>query len=779
MKLRTQILAFLFLFAFAPLFIAFAINLPLVLDRFEHFYHQAHTQNLRADFRDLDQHLASRHELVSLLAKLPEPGSLLPEPFIDLQKDKETSEQSKNTHNYQSLPIRQYVSWINRIMADQRDIVLLAFLDESKKLTHAFVRNQQTGIWAHSEQLPVQLTLPNVNNTPQTHDHRVQISPIIIRQEFLQQDPRLFMTLNLTSPIISADGSTTSGHIIMTVDVTDFARYYQNTIWVQSDGQYLFHADNQSVHGSAFSDYPGLDALFGNDHLALWEGKNKEQVIWVPMLRTASGEPLWVGRHVDPSPIAEIQFAISWRVIAIMLVLVALIFYLARKFAHQAEHFDQELTDGITQILEEDKAIKFQWNGPVEIQELAEKLSCLSEVHFKNTRRALEHARELEASNRYKSEFLANVSHELRTPLNSILLLSKLIKEDPSCHQEQIDKATVINAAGRDLKSLIDNILDLSRIEAGKTTFSLHSIDLRELLEELVLLLKPQFEAKQLTLSLSIHDQLPESIYTDGEKVRQILKNFLSNALKFTEEGMVSVIAEPESSGEMIRLSVKDNGIGVDEEKQAHIFGAFQQADGSINRRHGGTGLGLTISTQLAELMGGNITLDSTLGQGATFSLHIPITFDTEHIDSDLVDLQIEEEPLVKPEIKTQDLQPVSKGQHIMIIDNDLKTLLFLTPLLEQWGYQVSGAGDREEAIETLEEDPDIDLILMDIAMSAKDGYTTLEQLEQAPAFFHIPVITMSDKDMDSGKVYNNIKANLKKPVDAEQLKILLEQTIT
>jgi len=778
MKLRTQILAFLFLFAFAPLFIAFIINLPLVLDRFEHFYHEAHTQNLRADFRDLDQHLASRHELVSLLAKLPEPGSLLSEPLIELQKNEAASKQSENTHSYQSLPIRQYVSWINRIMANQRDIVLLAFLDESKELTHAFVRNQQTGIWEHTEQLPVQLTLPDVNSSPPAQAHRVQISPIMIRKEFLQQDPRLFMTLNLSSPIFLADGATTSGHIIMTVDVTDFARYYQNTIWVQSDGQYLFNADNQNIHGSAFDDYPGLERLFEKDQLALWERGNRAQVIWVPMLRTATGEPLWVGRHVDPSPIAAIQFAISWRVIAIMLVLVALIFYLARKFANHIEQFDKELTDGITQILEEDKTINFKWNGPIEIQELAEKLSCLSEVHSKNTRRALEHARELEASNRYKSEFLANVSHELRTPLNSILLLSKLIKEEPDCSQEQIDKATVINAAGKDLKSLIDNILDLSRIEAGKTTFSLQSIDLREVLEELILLLKPQFEAKQLTLLLTIHEQLPEAIYTDGEKVRQILKNFLSNALKFTERGMVSVIAEPEGT-QMIRLNVKDNGIGIDEEKQAHIFGAFQQADGSINRRHGGTGLGLTISRQLAELLGGKITLDSTLGEGASFSLHIPVTFDTRHIDSDLVDLQIEEEPQTEPKIATSDPQPTNKYQHIMIVDDDLNTLLYLTPLLEKWGYQVSGAGDGEEALETLESDPDIDLILMDIAMPVKDGYTTIGQIEQMPLLAHIPVIIMSCEEMDPGKKYSNIKASLMKPVEAEQLKILIEQTIT
>ncbi|MCW8962174.1 MAG: hypothetical protein OQL16_00160, partial [Gammaproteobacteria bacterium] len=262
------------------------------------------------------------------------------------------------------------------------------------------------------------------------------------------------MTLNLSSPIYHADSNELAGHIIITVNVTDFARYYQNTIWVQSDGQYLFTPGNQHGHGSAFDDYPGLNKLFARDRLVLWEGGDNKRVIWVPMLRTASGDPLWVGRHVDPSPIADIQFAISWRVIAIMLVLVIIIFYLARRFAHRVEQFDQELTDGITQILEEDKAIDLQWNGPVEIQELSEKLSRLSEVHANNTKRALHHAHELETSNRYKSEFLANVSHELRTPLNSILLLSKLIKEDANCSQDQADKAHVINAAGKDLKSL-------------------------------------------------------------------------------------------------------------------------------------------------------------------------------------------------------------------------------------------------------------------------------------------------------------------------------------
>jgi signal transduction histidine kinase len=778
MKLRTQILVSLFLFAFVPLFAAFVINLPLVLDRFEHFYHQAHMQNLRADFRDLDQHLASRHELVSLLAKLPEPGSLLPQPFIEVTPDQKTAPPEQTTKDYQSLPVRQYVSWINRIMAEQRDVVLLSFVDKNNQLTHSFLRNRQTGDWEYVEQPPVTITPAPRNPAQPGIRSNVSISPIIIRKEFLQRDPRLFMTLNLSSPIYLAEKTATAGQIIITVNVMDFARYYQNTIWVQSDGQYLFSTDSQDAKTSAFNDFPGLDELFAKDRLALWEGKSGQHAIWVPMLRTATGDPLWVGRRVDSSPISNIQFAISWRVIAIMLVLVGIIYYLASRFAHKAERFDHELIDGISRMLEENEAINLKWDGPIEIQELGEKLSRLSEVHATNTERALSHAHELEASNRYKSEFLANVSHELRTPLNSILLLSKLIKEDPVCSPEQMEKAAVINAAGKDLKSLIDNILDLSRIEAGKTTFSLHHTDVRELLEELIFIMKPQFEAKKLQLALTIEDDLPESIFTDAEKTRQILKNFLSNALKFTDSGTITMAAGPEAD-DGIFISVKDNGIGIDPEKQSHIFGAFQQADGSISRRHGGTGLGLTISQQLAHMMGGAITLESAPGEGACFTLHMPVSFDTSRIDEELIDIHstetvVEEsktsaEPLAQPKILSNE-----NNRHILVVDDDINTLLSITPLLERWGYRVSGAGDGEEALETLESEPDIALILMDIAMPVKDGYTTIQQIRNMPGISEIPVITMSCDDTNREHAVEGAKDHIHKPIDPD----ILQQTI-
>jgi signal transduction histidine kinase len=499
------------------------------------------------------------------------------------------------------------------------------------------------------------------------------------------------------------------------------------------------------------------------------------------MLRTATGDPLWVGRRVDSSPISRIQLAISWRVIAILFALVGIIYYLSSKFAHKAEKFDKELIDGITQMLEENEAIKLQWEGPVEIQELGEKLSRLSEVHAKNTERALNHAHELEASNRYKSQFLANVSHELRTPLNSILLLSKLIKDDPVCSPEQMEKASVINAAGIDLKSLIDNILDLSRIEAGKTTFSVHHTNIRELLEELIFIMKPQFEAKNLELSLTLQDEVPETIYTDAEKVRQILKNFLSNALKFTDSGTVTMIANHENE-DGISISVQDNGIGIDPEKQAHIFGAFQQADGSISRRHGGTGLGLTISQQLAHMMGGNITLVSTPGEGSCFTLYLPHSFDVSAIDEELIDLHSTESPVEESTPQIQVAKPPVKNinlRHILVVDDDIKTLLSLTPLLESWGYEVSGAGDGDEALETLESESDIALILMDVAMPIKDGYTTLQQIQDMPELSRIPVITMSCDDTQTMNKVAGAKTHIHKPIDPDTLKQAIEQYTT
>lgn len=205
------------------------------------------------------------------------------------------------------------------------------------------------------------------------------------------------MTLTLSSQILQPGRYDKSlGSVIMTVDVGGIARYYKDTIWAQHDGRYLFFQGNARTSGSAFDDHPGLKKSFNNNELTLWEGSDGKQIIWIPLLKTTDGKPLWVGRHVDPSPISEIQWAITWRVASIMLALVFIIFFLATRFARKAESLDHELTEDISKILEENKPIDLKWRGPREIEELSNKISQLSRVHADNSRQLINHSRELE-----------------------------------------------------------------------------------------------------------------------------------------------------------------------------------------------------------------------------------------------------------------------------------------------------------------------------------------------------------------------------------------------
>ena len=381
MKLRTHILLFLFLFAFAPLFIAFAINLPLVLDRFEYFYHKAHLQNLRADFRDLDQHLASRQELVSILAKLPEPGSIL-------------NQSGETEENKLQQARQQYTSWINRILYGQQDIVQLVYLDQQGEPDYTLLRNMQTGAWEVAPQPRV--SIPAYKNNKR-HRAPVVISSISVREQYSKTDPRFFMTLNLSGRIVSpANQDESTGHVVMTVDVGGIARYHRDTIWAQDDGRYLFYQGEANKEGSAFDDYPELESRFAKKELTLAQDGHGNQIIWVPLLQTTENRPLWVGRHVDSSPMSDIQWAITWRVALIMLLLAFSVFFLAIRFSRKVEKLDQELTSSITTILEDNQPVQLDWKGPQEIRELAAKLSKLSQVHADNKKQLMNHAKELE-----------------------------------------------------------------------------------------------------------------------------------------------------------------------------------------------------------------------------------------------------------------------------------------------------------------------------------------------------------------------------------------------
>ncbi|MEU8587499.1 HAMP domain-containing protein [Streptomyces sp. NPDC048664] len=279
--------------------------------------------------------------------------------------------------------------------------------------------------------------------------------------------------------------------------------------------------------------------------------------------------------------------------------------------------------------------------------ELEEKASLLvsqnRDIEAKNlqieqARQELEtRAQELALASKYKSEFLANMSHELRTPLNSLLILAQLLAQNPSRNltPKQVEYAGIIHSAGSDLLQLINDILDLSKVEAGKMDVSPERVPLRQLLEYVEATFRPMTTQKSLDFTVTTAPGAPGDLLTDDTRLRQILRNLLSNAVKFTERGSVELHIEPAADrevpggvhrgGTVVAFRVKDTGIGIPQQQLETIFGAFQQADGTTSRKYGGTGLGLSITREIAHLLGGAVTVDSTPGQGSTFTLFLPV----------------------------------------------------------------------------------------------------------------------------------------------------------
>lgn len=767
MTFRTQIFSFFFLFAVAPLLTAVVINLPLVLDRTELFHRKAHLQNLRADFRDLDQHLASRQEMVRLLAKLPEPGAVLGD----------TDQQSADDID---LARARYTAWINRIFQDQRDIIQITFLNEAGQERFWLARDPENQGWQPTRRLPDRPPAGFFEAGMGLRHGGVLVSPISINREAGAEDPRRLMTLRLISPVRAEAESDPVGAVVLHVDVGDMAGAYRDTYWVYHNGVFLSPGGEAAPRGDAFARFAGLREIFAEAKPALWQDDG-QQVMWVPLFRTEQSGPLWVGRRVDPLPMAQFRNALVVRVLFIILLLVIVIWLAARWIARRTERISQELTDGIRQVLEEAGPIDFHWRGPQELKALGRNLSELAERHYSNTRNLRKHARELEESNRYKSQFLANVSHELRTPLNSILLLSKMLSErENGLSDERREQAAVIHAAGRDLHSLIDNILDLSRIEAQQTAFLLEEIDLPRLLRELAHLVQPQFDAKGLPLVLALPTRARCRIQSDPDKVRQIIKNFLSNAVKFTAGGQVTLRLECDRLGREsacpVRIAVEDTGIGIPEAKQGRIFEAFRQADGSTSRRYGGTGLGLAISQQLAQLLGGRIEVSSEPGAGAVFTLGLPREPDRARLAQEQQLIGPEEETL--EEVEAPD-PPDSRlqGLSLLLVDEDVNDLLSLAPLLERWGIRVNAAGDLEEALETLE-DEDIRLVLVDTRVPNGGGCDTIEKIKAQKQFEALPIVALCGEESEA-QPPPRVDDCVRRPIDPALLKEVLVRCLT
>ncbi|MEA3411564.1 MAG: ATP-binding protein [Pseudomonadota bacterium] len=774
MKLRTQILAVLFLFGFTPLILALAINLPMVFDQVRFLYQKVYLQSLRADFRDLDQHLATRREMVRLLAKLPEPGLF------------KQSAEAADAGSIEAARVR-YTDWINRLLADQTDIVEILFVDaegnpefwlDRDPLSHELEPVTELPERPDANYLESGLILPPGGVLP---------SPIMINVEASAHDPTRLMTLAMISPVFPTPElnyvTKPLGAVVIDVDIGGLARIYRNTYWVRAGGEYLRDSLRWGAGDDVFAHFPGLESIFQNRTMALWKGDESRQVIWIPLFATAEGEPLWVGRSVDTSPIDRIGREIALRVGLIMGALVIAIALIARGFAARLERVSRQLTNGLEQVLSENRPVTFSWKGAREIQSLGDALTRLASTHAENNEALKAHARELEESNRYKSEFLANVSHELRTPLNSILLLSKILSEsrDPALSDEQARQARVIHTAGGDLIAMIDNILDLSRIEARKSVLRLAQVPLGALLEDLRNLFAPQFRVKGLELNIVLEPDAPQEVYGDVEKISQILRNFLANALKFTREGgvtaTVSLNRNDPSGQRPLRISVSDTGIGIPEEKQGIIFEPFEQVDGSTRRRFGGTGLGLAISRELARLMNGVIELRSEEGKGSTFSLLLPLAIEREQAEDPGVEWIEEEAGAPSPEVPEVQNGTRFVESSLLVIEPDIDRLMRLVPMLEHWGFRVTAAADLEEAGEAVAGSDTFCAVLMDIMRGS--GHDTTNAVRGLPGMGKTPMIVYgdaADTDVPTGGI--GADARISDPFDQEQLLSALEKLI-
>jgi CheY-like chemotaxis protein/HAMP domain-containing protein len=431
-------------------------------------------------------------------------------------------------------------------------------------------------------------------------------------------------------------------------------------------------------------------------------------------------------------------------------------------------------------------------------EELAQKNDYLerqkSEISLKNAeldniRRGLEHkAAELELSSRYKSEFLANMSHELRTPLNSLLLLSRNLMDNPAGNltAEQVEYARIIFRSGNDLLNLINEILSLSKIEAGKMTLNVDEANIADMAASLTGVFKPMADEKRLTLSVDIDEGLPTCLRTDAQRLEQILRNLLSNAVKFCDQGGVSLRfhrPEPEwkpgrgglSPEEALAVTVADTGIGIPQDKHLEIFEAFQQLEGGTARKYGGTGLGLTISRELAHLLGGEIQLRSQPGEGASFTLFLPLDGPAEADGKPQKARKILFPPKSAPQAPAPAFIPDDraslreKESTILIIEDDPDFAKILADQCHAKGFQVLAASTGEEGLMLARNAPPSAMIL-DIRLPGMNGWQALEELKHDPALRHIPVHIMSGTHDDMEALRRGAVGFLSKPVSREGL---------
>jgi signal transduction histidine kinase/CheY-like chemotaxis protein len=380
-----------------------------------------------------------------------------------------------------------------------------------------------------------------------------------------------------------------------------------------------------------------------------------------------------------------------------------------------------------------------------------------------------ERARQLALASKYKSQFLANMSHELRTPLNSLLILARLLAQNPGRNltAKQVEYANVIHSAGSDLLQLINDILDLSKVEAGRMDIHGERFPLSALLEDIQATFQPLTAEKGLDFAVETDPSAPLELFTDRQRLRQVLGNLLSNAVKFTERGHVRLrISLSDRRGAdgsaIMAFSVTDTGIGIAPENLTTIFGAFQQGDGTLSRRYGGTGLGLSIVREVGALLGGEITAESELGRGSIFTLHLPCelprTADPGDRQPDSTSIMLDGDGQAAARQPTPPDDELSGGRRVLVMEGargGLLTLLVHSAVSDLTGIdgpvQVQTAVTPEQGMEVLSDAPH-QCVVLDLGLADASAFAFLERLREEPGQREVPVLAHTRDKLDSAQ---------------------------